>query len=78
MRQLGIQKCVCCCRNSGHSGGDSSADGRLPHDELPHDEADSMMRMIESMRSSDHGCLVISSYEDISIYLRDTRSKPHV
>ena len=40
VRQLGIQECVCCCRNSGHSGGDSSADGQLPPDELPHDEAD--------------------------------------
>ena len=40
VRQLGIQECVCCCRNSGHSGGDSSVSGQLPHDELPHDEAD--------------------------------------
>ena len=42
MRKLGFQECVCCCRNSGHSGGDSSAGGRLPQDELPHDEADTV------------------------------------
>ena len=45
VRQLGIQERVCCCRNSGHSGGDSSADGRLPHDELPHDEADKIIAL---------------------------------
>ena len=45
VRQLGIQECVCCCRNSGHSGGDSSAGGRLPQDELPHDEADRILSL---------------------------------
>ena len=47
MRKLGFQECVCCCRYSGHSGGDSSAGGRLPQDELPHDEADTSTQRID-------------------------------
>ena len=34
VRKLGSQLCVRCCRNSGNSGGDSSASGKLPHDKL--------------------------------------------